>query len=190
MPENSVTTTFNVGEDVIYPMQGLGTVQAIEHKEFRGEPVPYYIIFMESSDMTVMVPTDKVDERRIRPIVTKEQAYEALDLVSKPSDPVPSDWKARYQMNVDLLRDGSVFNIARVVRTLYHRSKIKELPILERRLYDTALKMLIAEIASSLASGRDEVEQLIHERLEAEKAPPPAVEADPEFEDVSDFDDE
>jgi CarD family transcriptional regulator len=53
-----------------------------------------------------------------------------------------------------------------VVRNLYHRSKVKELPILERKLYDSAMKLLIDEIAFSLDIHISEVEKIVHERLE------------------------
>ena len=72
-------------------------------------------------------------------------------------------------MNVDLLKKGSVLDIATVVTTLYHRSKIKELPILERKLYDNALKLLIDEISFSLDKSKDDVEQLVFSKLESEK---------------------
>lgn len=100
--------------------------------------------------MTVMIPTDKTDERGIRAIVPKEEAEKALQLISEEYEPVTADWKMRYQMNLDLLRSGSINDIATVVRALYHRSKVKELPIQERKLYDDAMKILIDEVTCSL----------------------------------------
>jgi CarD family transcriptional regulator len=70
-------------------------------------------------------------------------------------------------MNLDLLKKGSVTDIATVVRTLYHRSKVKELPILERKLFDSALKLLVDEVSFSLRKSKDDVEQLIFSKLEA-----------------------
>jgi len=43
-------------------------------------------------------------------------------------------------MNLDLLKKGSVSDIASIVRCLYHRSKVKELPIQERKLSDKMQK--------------------------------------------------
>ena len=58
-----------------------------------------------------------------------------------------------------------VLDIATIVRSLYHRSKIKELPILERKLYDSALKLLIDEISFSLEKTKDDVEELVFAKL-------------------------
>ena len=160
-------TTFQVQQEVVYPLQGVGKVNAIEEKEFKGKQVLYYIIYFEVSDMTVMVPTAKAEELGIRAIVPQPEAEKALSLIAEEHEPVNADWKLRYQMNLDLLKSGSVMDIAKVVRTLYHRSKIKELPILERKLFDNALKLLVDEIAFSLEKSKEDVEQLIFSKLES-----------------------
>ncbi len=160
-------TTFQVDQKVVYPSQGVGKIVAIQDKKFKDQTVPYYVIYLEVSDMTVMVPTIKAEELGIRAIVPQEEAERALDLIGETFEPIPSDWKLRYQMNLDLLKKGSVIDIATIVRSLYHRSKIKELPILERKLYDSALKLLEDEISFSLGKNKEEVEALIFARLEA-----------------------
>jgi CarD family transcriptional regulator len=166
------TIPFKEGEQVVYPLQGVGEIRSIEEREFKGEQIPYYIIYLEVSDMTVMVPVHKAEELGIRAIVPAEEAQRALELIGEEFEPVPADWKVRYQMNLDLLKQGSVIDIATVVRTLYHRSRVKELPILERKLFDSALKLLVDEISFSLDKKKDEVEVLIFDRLETEGGGP------------------
>ena len=151
----------------MYPSQGVGVIRAIEEKPFKENTVLYYVIYLEVSDMTIMVPVDKSVELGIRPIVAKDEALKALDLIGEDYDPVPSDWKLRYQTNMDLLKRGSVTDIATIVRSLYHRSKVKELPILERKLYDSALKLLEDEVSCSLRKPKEEVENMIFTRLES-----------------------
>jgi CarD family transcriptional regulator len=158
---------FQVDQRVVYPSQGVGIIKSIEEKPFKDETVLYYVIYLEVSDMTIMVPVEKALGLGIRPIVPKDEALKALELISENYDPIPSDWKLRYQMNMDLLKKGSVTDIATIVRSLYHRSKVKELPILERKLYDSALKLFEDEISCSLRKPKEEVENLIFTRLEA-----------------------
>jgi CarD family transcriptional regulator len=160
-------TTFQIDQKVVYPSQGVGKIVSIQNKKFKDQTIPYYVIYLEVTDMTVMVPTIKAEELGIRAIVPQEEAQRALELIGETFDPIPSDWKLRYQMNLDLLKKGSVIDIATIVRSLYHRSKIKELPILERKLYDSALKLLEDEISFSLGKSKEEVEALIFARLEA-----------------------
>ncbi len=162
------TTPFKVNQEVVYPLQGVGHINAIEEKQFKDKSIPYYVIYLEVSDMTVMIPVDKAEELGIRAIVSKKDAQEALKLISEDYEPVSTDWKMRYQLNLDLLKKGSVKDIATVVRALYHRSKVKELPILERKLFDNALKLLVDEISFSLDEKKEEVEELIFSKLETE----------------------
>ena len=165
---NPPATTFKLNQQVVYPLQGVGTVTSIEEKVFKKEPVLYYVIYLEVSDMTVMVPVTQAEGLGIRSIVSKKESEKALKIISEDYEPITADWKLRYQMNLDLLKAGGVTDIATVVRTLYHRSKVKELPILERKLFDSALKLLVDEISFSLNKSKDDVEQLIFGRLEAE----------------------
>ncbi|MFW6363047.1 MAG: CarD family transcriptional regulator [Spirochaeta sp.] len=169
---------FKTGQEIVYPLQGVGIIQKIEEREFQGKPMLYYVIYLEVSDMTVMVPVDRAEELGIRAIVSAADAEHAMQLVGEASDPIPADWKMRYQMNLDLLKEGSVSDISRVVRSLYHRSKIKELPILERKLFDSALTLLIAETASALGKSKKEMEEAIFSRLESEKPEIPADDTD------------
>jgi CarD family transcriptional regulator len=163
----TTVNTFQVDQRVVYPSQGVGAIISIEEKEFKTEKIPYYVIYLEVSDMTIMVPIDKAEHLGIRAIVPMEEAQKALELISEDYEPIPSDWKLRYQMNLDLLKKGSVMDIASIVRSLYHRSKVKELPILERKLYDSALKLLEDEVSCSLSKPKDEVETMIFARLES-----------------------
>ena len=164
----SKTKSFQVDQKVVYPSQGVGVIKSIIQKKFKDSKIPYYVIYLEVTDMTIMVPVDKAVELGIRPTVSKDEAMKALELISEDYEPIPSDWKMRYQMNLDLLKKGSIRDIASIVRSLYHRSKVKELPILERKLYDSALKLLEDEVSISLRKSKDEVESMIFSRLELE----------------------
>jgi len=163
-----VPTKYKVGQEIVYPLQGVGHVRAIEERPFQDRRILYYIVYLEVSDMTIMVPVDKADHLGIRAIVGRKEAQKALQLIAAAYEPIVADWKLRYQMNLDLLKKGSIIDIANVVRALYHRSRIKELPILERKLYDSALRLLIDEVSFSLLRGKEEVEELIFVKLKSQ----------------------
>ena len=162
----SKSKTFQIDQKVVYPSQGVGVIKSIIQKKFKDTKIPYYVIYLEVTDMTIMVPVAKAAELGIRHTVSRDEALKALELISEDYEPVPSDWKLRYQTNIDLLKKGSVTDIATIVRSLYHRSKVKELPILERKLYDSALKLLEDEVSCSLRKPKEEVENMIFARLE------------------------
>ena len=167
MPEHmSKKFVFSAKEVVVYPGQGVGTITDITKKEIAGEVIDYYVIYLADSDMTVLVPITGIDNLGIRRIVTKTEAEAALKFLSEDFEPIPIDWKARYQMNMDLFKSGKILDTASVVRSLYQRSKTKELPIQERKLYDSAYRIFQDEIAAALKMTKAEVEAAIHLHLE------------------------
>ena len=159
-------TRYAVGQQIVYPLQGVGRIERMEDRDFQGKPTLYYVVYLQVSDMTIMIPVDKADALGIRAIVSKRKAERALRLIAEDFDPIPTDWKLRYQMNLDLLKQGAVDDIASVVRCLSYRSRIKELPILERKLYDSALRLMVDEVSYSLGQDKTEIQKLIDERLE------------------------
>jgi CarD family transcriptional regulator len=162
-----MSANFQIDQRVVYPCQGVGRILSIVDKTFKNETIPYYVIYLEVSDMTVMVPVDKAEELKIRAIVDQDVARQALDMLGEDYEPIPSDWKQRYEMNLAISKKGSVIDNAIVVRSLYHRSKVKELPILERKLYDSTLKLLEDELALSLGESKEAVETMIFTRLDS-----------------------
>lgn len=151
---------------MVYPIQGVGKINEIETREFKGKELLYYVIVLDQGEMILRVPVDKAEGLGIRPIVTKDVAQKALKSISKTPQAGPTDWKQRYNMNLDLLKNGHINDISEVVAKLYHRSKVKELPVQERKLYDDALKLLVDEVSYSLVKTKDEVEELVFCQLE------------------------
>lgn len=166
MSSEKKSIEFQVGEHIVYPLQGVGVVKRIEERTFNGTPTTYYVIYLNSSDMTVMVPVDKSKEIGVRPIVPPEEALAAINSISEKFEQMPVDWKDRYRMNVELLKQGSIASFAKVVQSLYHRSKVKELPVQERKLYDNALNLLIDESSYALKKDPSEIKKLIFSKLE------------------------
>ncbi len=179
-------TKFKIDQKIVYPSQGVGKIIEIFEKDFRGNTLLYYKIYIAASDMMVLVPVEKAEDLGIRSIVSADEAKRALDLLSEDFEPITSDWKLRYQMNLDLLKKGTISDIATIVRCLYNRSKVKELPILERKLYDSAKKLLIDEISFAMGLEEKEVESQIHTKLEPPGATPKVKHVIEEFDDEDD----
>ncbi len=90
------TPAYEVNQHIVYPLQGVGLITEIQERVLKGKKTLYYVIYLELSDMTVMIPTDMTDERRIRAIVEPEEALKALTLITEDDEPVTADWKMRY----------------------------------------------------------------------------------------------
>ena len=70
-------TEFKINQKVVYPSQGVGVVKEVFEKKFKDTTIPYYKIYIEASDMIVMVPVEKTEELGIRQIVSAEEAEAA-----------------------------------------------------------------------------------------------------------------
>ena len=156
-------------EYVVYPIQGVGKIQSIEKQLFKEKMILYYEIYFESPDMTVMVPVENAEEIGLRKVISSKEALKALDFLSQEYEQESTDWKTRHQKNLELLKKGTIKDIAQLVKTLYDRSISKELPIQERKLYDNATKLMIDEISLALKKAKSDSEALIFEKLEGNK---------------------
>ena len=76
------------------------------------------------------------------------------------------DWKARYQHNFEKIKSGSILNVAEVVRNLFHRNRIKELSIMEKKLYENAYRLLVDEIAYVKNLEKEDAQNIVSEILE------------------------
>jgi CarD family transcriptional regulator len=157
---------YELGEKVVYPLHGVGVINSIEDKTVLGEKRSYYIIKLAISDMTVMIPTDKSEQLGLRQVVSSRDITKALKLINSEITDMEEDWKARYQHNFEKIKSGSILNVAEVVRNLFHRNKIKELSIMEKKLYENAYRLLVDEIAYVKNLDKEEAQNIVSEILE------------------------
>jgi CarD family transcriptional regulator len=158
---------FAPGDKVVYPLHGVGCVERLEKREVLGNEQMYYIIRIACDDMTVMIPIERSEELGLRGIVSKKDVDVALGLLLKKVNAgMDDDWKARFNMNKEKIRTGSIFEVSEVVRNLFQRSKEKDLSSSEKKLYENAYQLLVDEISLRLDSERSVVEDMIAEKLE------------------------
>lgn len=142
---------FKIGDKVVYPMHGAGTIEAIEEKEMLGNVEDYYIIKMPVGGMKLMVPTSKVENVGIREVSDKDLSNKVFEVLEKPKDPYVHDvnWSKRYNVNVDKIKSGDILEVAEVVRELSHRHLERGLSIGEKKMLNTAKDILLSEMVLS-----------------------------------------
>ncbi len=147
---------FKIGDKVVYPMHGAGTIVSIEEKEVLNEKKQYYIMQLPIGEMKVMIPLDKVEEIGLREIINQKQIEEVYGLLRGDQDQMSKNWNRRYRANMEKLRTGDVYEVTEVVRNLTIREKEKGLSTGEKKMLNSARQILISELV--LAEDRDEVE--------------------------------
>ena len=142
-----VDDLFQIGDKIVYPMNGAGVIEAIEEKEILGTTRQYCVIRIISKDMQVMLPMDQLKKSGIRYIVDRGTLDDILlEFQNGESDPSLS-WKQRYTMNMEKMKNGNLQDSAEVVRDLLRRNKERALNASEKQMLDNARKMMISEVA-------------------------------------------
>lgn len=158
---------FNIGDKVVYPMHGAGTIESIEEREMLGNSEDYYIIKMPVGGMKLMVPTSKVENVGIREISDKSEADKVFSVLEKPKDPYVHDanWSKRYNLNVEKIKSGDILEVAEVVRELSHRHMERGLSIGEKKMLSTAKNILISEMVLAENVDKDVLDMKIEETI-------------------------
>ena len=156
---------YSVGEYVVYPMHGVGKINAIQKQTILGKRKQCYVLEIASNKMKVMVPVENAEMIGIRSIIKKKDVKKVLELLKKDEVDTEEDWKIRYQNNMNKIKSGDIYSVAEVCRNLYKRAKDKELSLMERRLYESAYNLISNEIALTREVSVEEAGNLISEVL-------------------------
>ena len=149
----------SVGDRVCYPMFGVGIIEGIEKRQVLGKWEDYYILQFLHDRMTVFVPVEKACEAGLRYLADPADCERVIRQLASPiAFEENANWNKRYRENLDKLRQGDIFSTADVVQSLLCRERERGLSAGERRMYLTARRVLLTELA--LSSGRAEQELL------------------------------
>jgi len=157
---------YSEGSKIFYPSHGVGVIDKIEKKTILDVEHEYYIIRIINDDMKVMIPVDKADQLRLRPVIDDAAANKALGILEDLTEGMNSDWKVRFNANKEKIKTGSIFSVAEVVRDLFQRNKEKELSSSEKKLYESAYKLIVDEFSLKEDEDYEVVADLISEKLE------------------------
>lgn len=129
-----VDDMFQIGDNIIYPMQGAGIIEAIEEKEFLGEKQQYYVIKMSISNMQVMIPTGKILSSGIRPVTDILALKHIIHIFQHGESDRLLPWKQRFKVNTNKIKTGKIQEGAEVVRDLMRMNKEKALNASEKNV--------------------------------------------------------
>ncbi len=163
---------FSLDEKVVYPTHGVGVINEITEKTLNGEKVNYYVITFPSLDMNILLPVANASSLGLRRLSGEEDIKKAIQSLSERKEIHSPDWKSRQQTQLSMLKTGTIANVAAVVNILYNRQKVRDLPIQERRLLETALTQLVDECSYVLGIDSESARRTIFSHLERLKSTP------------------
>jgi CarD family transcriptional regulator len=157
--------TFRIGEKVVYPNQGVGTIENITTRPSGVQFERFYLLRLSFNSTTVMVPFSHVGDVGLRPVTRNGEIGRVLLFLSSNGCWCCSDWKNRFKKNAEKMRGGSLLEIAEVLKTLLILQRAKPLSFREKRMLDRARQMLIAELSISRGTRPEDATGLLQRAL-------------------------
>ena len=137
---------YKVGDKVVYPHHGAGTVVKKESREVLGQKREYLTIKILHNDMTVQVPCENADQVGLRRVIGEKEVSVVLKALTGGSTEMPKNWNRRFKHNRDKMKTGDVLELAEVVRNLALRDHEKGLSTGEKQMFVKAKKILASEL--------------------------------------------
>jgi CarD family transcriptional regulator len=147
---------FKVGDKVVYPHHGAGTVVKKEQREVLGQKRDYLTIKILHNDMTVNVPCENAEKVGLRQVIDEQMVEKVLKALQGSGTVMPKNWNRRFKHNRDKMKTGDIFELAEVVRNLSLRDHEKGLSTGEKQMFVKAKKILASELM--YAKAMDEAE--------------------------------
>jgi CarD family transcriptional regulator len=125
-------------------------VEAFQKQEIAGQWCEFVVLRKLDDQSRILVPRERVSDVGLRGVVAagdRERVWEVLRAES-PARPEQA-WSRQFRDYQDKLREGSIFEIAAMLRDLMRRGAEKELSVGERRVLESARLLLVQELAAA-----------------------------------------
>jgi len=146
---------FSVGDKVVYPAHGVGSVAAVEVQEVAGYSLEVFVVTFDHEKMTLRVPTKKAKTAGLRPLAEGNVVSQALTTLKGRARVKRTMWSRRAQEYEAKINSGDLISIAEVVRDLHRADNQPEQSYSERQLYESALDRMAREVAAIEKIDRD-----------------------------------
>src|SRR5213592_4032512 len=137
---------YKVGDKVVYPHHGAGTVVKKEKRDVLGEKREYLTIKILHNDMTVNVPSENAEKVGLRKVIGEDMVKVVVKALTGGGTQMPKNWNRRFKHNRDKMKTGDILELAEVVRNLSLRDSEKGLSTGEKQMFVKAKKILASEL--------------------------------------------
>jgi CarD family transcriptional regulator len=147
---------YRVGDKVVYPHHGAGTVVKKEVREVLDSKREYLTIKIAHNDMIVNVPTENAEKVGLRRVIDEQAVAKVVKALTGSGTQMPKNWNRRFKHNRDKMKTGDIMELAEVVRNLSLRDHEKGLSTGEKQMFVKAKKILASELQYAKQMDEDE----------------------------------
>lgn len=156
---------FSIGDLVVHPMHGAGVIDDIVQEKIAGIQKEYYVFKMPLGGLILKIPVANSQAIGVRSIMSLEEAEALLEAIPALDVESNANWNKRYQENLQRLKSGNLYEVARVIKTLMHRDSLRGLSTGERKMLHSAKQIMISEIVLVEQSEYRDVESRLDQAM-------------------------
>ena len=139
---------FRIGQKVVYPNHGIGTIEQIEQKQIGATLLPFYTLRLAANNSLVLVPVPNALEVGLRVPISSGECELLLKTLADDFSSPANDWKDRFKDFSERMRTGDIFEVANVLKHLTYLSHTKPLSFREQRMLERSRYLVISELAA------------------------------------------
>lgn len=147
---------FSVGQHIVHPAHGAGTVVGVQEQELVEGYQRYYVVRFTDKRLTVRVPQKRIDDLGLRTVMGTSKCKEVYGVLRETPKQLPNNFKERRREVEKLIHSGKPLKVAEALRELSWRRELKPLNKADSELLVQASGMLVQEM--SLATGEDKTD--------------------------------
>ena len=156
---------FNIGYKIVYPNQGVGVIDLIEEKEFKGKKEKYYKIHLINNTMKLSIPFSRVKSSNIRLVSDSETLDFRLNNIKDYFKEVEKLAKTNYKIRNEIysikVKSGTLEDLLEIISNLTKLKTIHNLNSMEKMILRNTKKIVIDEISQSKKISIDEASCLL-----------------------------
>ena len=160
---------FNIGDKIVYPGQGIGVIDCIEEREFKGEKQKFYKIDIFNSTMKLTYPMNRIEDSNIRLVSESKDIDSYLEDFSKTTLTVEeiksTTAKERMSINSKKIKDGTLKDYLYVILNLSEVMNNGNINANEKQVLNSTKSLVAEEISQSKNISLDEEKNLLDESL-------------------------
>ncbi|MEM1086094.1 MAG: CarD family transcriptional regulator [Pseudomonadota bacterium] len=167
---DTVELDFTVGQKIVYPAHGVGTVTGIDQQQVAGMTLEVYVVSFDQDKMILRVPTNRATASGMRALAGDKLVEDALKTLGGKARIKRTMWSRRAQEYEAKINSGDLISIAEVIRDLHRLEDQPEQSYSERQLYESALDRMARELAAVESIDHDTAMDRLAESLAKKKA--------------------
>jgi CarD family transcriptional regulator len=99
---------FKVGQKVVYPNHGIGTIEQIEQKQIGATLLPFYTLRLAANNSLVLVPVSNASEVGLRSPISSGECDMLLKALADDFSTPANDWTDRFKEFSEMMRSGDI----------------------------------------------------------------------------------